>query len=118
VGLQPRFSFITQAGGVVGAVIGQLPVAGERVPHGSTVVLSISVPGTVPDVSGMPLERARAALQNAGYRIGNIAQTQEGDSGRVVRTEPGANADFKAGSSVTIYYNGAIVTPEPGSSPH
>ncbi len=38
----------------------------------------------------------------AGYQIGNIVQTQEGDEGKVVRTEPEANASLRPGESVNI----------------
>ncbi len=69
--------------------------------------LSIAVPGTVPDVTGMTLDAARTALQNAGYRVGNVAITQQGDEGKVVRTEPEANATLHPGEAVTIYYNAA-----------
>jgi beta-lactam-binding protein with PASTA domain len=62
----------------------------------------VAVPGSVPDVAGQPLDVAKAALIAAGYQIGNIVQSQEGEEGKVVRTEPEANANLRPGESVNI----------------
>jgi serine/threonine-protein kinase len=104
-GLQPTFVYIVQVGTPSGTVLDEFPAGGTQKARGSEVRLSIAVPGTIPDVTGQALDAARTALQNAGYRVGNVAITQQGDVGKVVRTEPEANAALHPGEAVTIYYN-------------
>ncbi len=104
-GLEATFVYIVQAGTPSGTVLDEFPAGGTQKARGSQVRLSIAVPGTVPDVTGSTLDAARTALQNAGYRVGNVAITDQGDEGKVVRTEPEANAALHPGEAVTIYYN-------------
>ncbi len=80
----------------------QNPAAGSKLKKGGKVTILVSVPGSVPDVSGQTLDQAKAALAAAGYQIGNIVQTQEGAEGTVVRTEPEANSNLRPGESVNI----------------
>ena len=52
----------------------QIPYSGTTAPKGSTVVLYLGTEydvetGTVPDVTGMTVEQANAALSNAGFNI-------------------------------------------------
>lgn len=59
----------------VGMVISQKPRAGTSVAEGSQVAITISlgeeiVMVEVPDVTNMPLEEARAALEEAGLKLG------------------------------------------------
>ena len=104
-GLQATFVYIVQTGTPSGTVLDEFPAGGSQKQRGSQVRLSIAVPGTVPDVTGLTLDAARTALQNAGYRVGNVAITQQGDEGKVIRTEPEANAALHPDEAVTIYYN-------------
>jgi serine/threonine-protein kinase len=103
----------TNAGGTVTA---QQPGPGTTAKRGSKVAIFIGVPGTVPDVAGMTLDGAKAALEKNGYQSGNIAFTADcvgaaagdsspcpNDEGKIVRTEPEANKDVKPGEAVTIY---------------
>ncbi len=87
----------------------QNPSAGTKAKKGTKVQIIVSVPGTVPDVSGMSLNDAKAALSAAGYKVGNITYTQEPGSpdGSVVRTEPVANTNLNPGESVNITVEGA-----------
>ena len=64
----------------------------------------MSVSGSIPDVTGMSLDEAKRALIDQGYQIGNIAYTQDSslEDGKVVRTEPEANASVKPGESVNL----------------
>jgi serine/threonine-protein kinase len=105
-GLQATFVFIVQVGTPTGTVLDEFPAGGMQKTRGSQVRLSIAVPGKVPDVAGNLLDAARTTLENAGYRIGNVATTSQGDPGKVVRTYPEANAALHPGETVTIYYNG------------
>jgi serine/threonine-protein kinase len=89
-------------------VAAQNPAAGEAAKKGSKVQIIVSVPGTVPDVSGMTLDAAKAALVASGYKVGNIVYTQEQGTqdGAVVRTEPEANSPLNPGESVNVTVNG------------
>jgi beta-lactam-binding protein with PASTA domain len=86
-------------------VVAQDPGAPATGPRRTTVTLSIAVAGTVPDVSNMTLDDAKRAILTNGYNIGNVALSQEGAIGKVVRTEPEANAALRPGEAVTIYYH-------------
>ena len=82
----------------------QDPPAGAKLKKGSAVQLFISVPGSVPDVSGMTIDDAKRTLTAAGYKVGNVAYTDEGNvqPGQVVRSEPEASMQLTPGESVNI----------------
>ena len=80
--------------------------AKRNAPRNTTVTISVAVPGTVPDVTDMSLDAAKAAILANGYTVGNVAVTQDGTTGKVARTEPEANAALRPGEAVTIYYHG------------
>jgi serine/threonine-protein kinase len=88
-----------------GQVIGEDPSQGTPAEKGSTIRITLSVSGEVPDTNGMPLEQAKAQLADYGYSIGNVTPTTEGAGGRVVRTEPEAGTKLAPGSPVNIYVN-------------
>ncbi|MDQ6931071.1 MAG: PASTA domain-containing protein, partial [Candidatus Eremiobacteraeota bacterium] len=115
-------SILTQAGFKVvtqpslqrdanGTIIQQSPDPGTLLSRGSTVTITLSVPGAVPDVNGMSLDDAKTTLAAAGYTVGNIAITKEGANGKVVRTEPEVGTTKRPGEAVTIYVNGPSTTP-------
>ncbi len=110
-GLAPRLQYIVDATDASGSVVAQDPPAQTTVPKHSTVTLSVAVAGTVPDVSAMTLDDAKRAIVANGYTIGNVALSQDGDPGKVVRTEPDANAALRPGEAVTIYYHPVAATP-------
>jgi serine/threonine-protein kinase len=122
-GLMQRLEYSLQPGDPVGTVLDESPSAGSAVRHGDTVTLTVVVSGIVPDVSGMSLDQARTALQNAGYAVGNVAYTQSGSDGKVASTEPEAGSSLRPGETVTIYYNGGTggeaspAAPVPSSAP-
>jgi serine/threonine-protein kinase len=115
-GFVPVITYIADPTNAGGTVTAQQPGPGVSAKRGSSVTIFIGVPGTVPDVSGMTVEQAKAALVKNGYQSGNIAFTADcpgaaaaeptpcpADEGKVVRTEPEANADVKPGEAVTMY---------------
>jgi eukaryotic-like serine/threonine-protein kinase len=106
-GLLTHIVYLPQIGTPTGTVIAQTPPATSAVRRGDTITLTIAVPGLVPSVADMTLDQAEKALANAGYAVGNVAYTQEGTEGHVVRTEPEAGASLRPGEAVTIYYNSA-----------
>ncbi len=101
-GFVPSLTYDVEPANAPQNVTSQTPPAGTKAKKGSKATIMVAVPGTVPDVSGQPLDVAKAALIAAGYQIGNIVQTQEGDEGKVVRTEPEADASLRPGESVNI----------------
>jgi beta-lactam-binding protein with PASTA domain/tRNA A-37 threonylcarbamoyl transferase component Bud32 len=119
-GFVPRISYNVDPTNAGGTVTAQQPAPGSSAKRGSTVAIFIGVPGTVPDVAGMTLDDAKAALEKNGYQSGNIAFTTDcvgatadataacpSDEGKIVRTEPEANKDVKPGEAVTLYVHRA-----------
>jgi serine/threonine-protein kinase len=84
----------------------QEPVAGASASTAAPVAISVAVPGTIPDVSGLALGDAKRILARNGYLIGQIVMLGDGQpgNGKVVRTDPGAGRQLDANESVTIYY--------------
>jgi len=90
-----------------GVILDQDTTAGSQLARGSTVTVTLSVPGEVPDTEGETIDSARAALEAAGYSIGAIQYTTaEGAGGKVVRTQPEVGTQLSPGSSVTLVVNG------------
>lgn len=116
-GFAPQVSYSVQPGINAGNVIGETPDAGTRASRGTTVSLVVAVSGVVPDVSGMALDAARAALQGSGYVVGNVAETQDGSDGKVARTEPAAGTRLRPGESILIYQNTLGSGPQPADEP-
>ncbi|HEX3466897.1 MAG TPA: Stk1 family PASTA domain-containing Ser/Thr kinase [Candidatus Elarobacter sp.] len=83
----------------------QQPDAGSPANKGSKVTIFLSVSGTVPDVTGMTPDAAKAALLAQGYQVGSIAYTSDSTvtEGLVARTEPEAEANVKPGETVNLY---------------
>ena len=88
-----------------GQVIALDPQPATPAEKGSTIRMTLSVSGEVPDTNGMTIEQAKAQLADYGYTIGNVTPTTEGANGRVVRTEPEAGTKVAPGSPVNIYVN-------------
>ncbi|MHB8146140.1 MAG: Stk1 family PASTA domain-containing Ser/Thr kinase [Vulcanimicrobiaceae bacterium] len=90
-----------------GTIVAQAPAPGSQAMQGSTVGVTLSVPGEVPDTEGMTIGQAHDALAAAGYSIGTMTYTSiEGANGHVVRTEPEVGTNLAPGSSVTLIVNG------------
>ena len=109
-GFKPVVEYTTEKG-ADGTIVQQIPDPGTQLPRGSSVRITLAVPGEVPDVGGMTLEDAKATLEAAGYTVGNVAITKEGADGKVVRTEPEAGTAKRPGEAVTIYVNGPSTAP-------
>jgi serine/threonine-protein kinase len=107
VDLSPHIVYLVQPDTPPGTVIDQAPPASSAARRGQMMNLTIAVPGIVPNVAGMSLDQAQRALAACGYAVGNVAYTQEGMDGKVIRTEPEAGAPLRPGEAVTIYYNNA-----------
>ena len=112
LGLDSVTEFVVDPTASIGTVLKQTPGASSAVKKGSTVVLAIAVPGTVPDVAAKTPAIAQVLLQSAGYKVGNTAFVQEGTEGTVVRTEPGAGASLRPGETVMLYVSGTPTEPQ------
>jgi eukaryotic-like serine/threonine-protein kinase len=90
-----------------GTVVGSNPAVGAQVPKvGQKVTLQIAREPEIamPNVVGQESQTAQQLLQQAGFQVS--VQSEQSDSvpsGRVTRTDPGANARVKRGSSVTMF---------------
>jgi len=90
-----------------GTVTDQNPQAGEKYPAKTTVTITVSTgPGeaAVPDVTSFTVDSATAALKNVGLTVGAVDQVDDPsvDKGKVIETNPKANASVPAGSAVTL----------------
>jgi serine/threonine-protein kinase len=86
-----------------GTVVAQTPAEGQA-PRGSAVQLDVSKGPelvTVPDLGGMSREQAEAALKAAGLKA-NI-NARPGPGGAVRFQDPGAGAQVRKGSTVTVF---------------
>ncbi len=97
-------AYTVDAANPTGKISLQQPAAGTKTKKGAPVAIYVSVSGSVPDVSGQPLDDAKRALISQGYQVGGIAYTQDSSlqDGMVVRTEPEANSQLKPGEVVNI----------------
>ncbi len=89
-------------------VLRQDPSSRRKAEKGSEVVLSVSGgPGTVevPAVDGDPVDKAKAALQNDGLKVGEVIPEASDtvEKGIVIRTSPRAGQDVQRGTTVKIY---------------
>jgi eukaryotic-like serine/threonine-protein kinase len=93
-----------------GSIVAQDPLAGQ-VAAGSTVTITLSVSGEVPDTDGMTVDAAEKLLESYGYKVARRQYTTAvGAGGKVIGTDPGAGTALSPGSSVTVTVNG---TPPP-----
>jgi eukaryotic-like serine/threonine-protein kinase len=91
-----------------GTVVLQDPAANASVPQGSTVNVTVSVSGEVPDTVGMLPDAATRKLAAFGYSVQKIEYTTTvGAGGKVVGTVPEAGTDLAPPSSVTLIVNGS-----------
>ncbi len=90
-----------------GSVVSQNPAAGTAASSGMAVDLVLSkgpTPVSVPDVAGMTLEAARAAITAAGLTPGTVTQQYSPTvpAGNVIGQTPAAGADAAAGAAVAM----------------
>ena len=86
-----------------GKVISLSPAPGTEVPRDSEVVVVVSKGPdlvAVPDLEGLTLDEAEAALEAAGLALG---QDCCASNGRVVGSDPGAGTRVRRGSAVNVF---------------
>ena len=93
-------------------VYAQSPAAGEKVAEGSNVTLYVSKGKdvvTVPSLTGMTLDEARAALEEAGLQVGEVKYSSSSSSSigvnQVMNQSPSAYASVPRDSYVNIVLN-------------
>ena len=89
-----------------GQVLAQDPKAGDPLPKGSVVKLTVSSGpegAKVPDVSKLTEADATDILERAGFVVAVLRQPSAGDVDRVFKTDPDAGTELAKGETVTIY---------------
>lgn len=91
-----------------GTIVAQDPAATTQLAQGSTVTVTVSVPGEIPDTEGMPVDKAKETLSAAGYGVNKTQYTTTaGAGGRVVGTDPAVGTPLSPGTAVTLIVNGS-----------
>jgi eukaryotic-like serine/threonine-protein kinase len=68
--------------------------------------LRLTARATVPTVAGLTQEIARDRLRKAGFTVSTVPQNHTTiKSGRVIKTDPPANARVRKGSEVALYFS-------------
>lgn len=100
-----------------GRVIGVAPGAGEKVPRGSTVTLTVSArkeesrTETVPEVLGRGRDEAESAIERAGFEVETVVAREsdrkqaDRNEGLVWKQSPAGGSEATEGSTVTIWVN-------------
>ncbi|MFF5495916.1 Stk1 family PASTA domain-containing Ser/Thr kinase [Streptomyces aquilus] len=92
-----------------GSVLDQDPVFGKEVERGSAITLTVAVEikkSTVPDVSGLTCDEAKARMTQSNLTGNCVTDTQTEDDNlvnKVISTDPGIGNSVDKGSTVTIH---------------
>ena len=90
-----------------GIVLEQLPVSGSTVRTGDTVKVTVSAGpemARLPDLSGMQLEEAQAALEQMGLKVASVSRVADSDMARncVVQQKPVKGTILRNGDGVEL----------------
>ena len=90
-----------------GTVIKQDPKAGTKISRGQTVDITVSKGKqshkvSVPDVTGVSLDAAKAALQNRGLRVGSVSKQESRQAAGTVISQSPASGEVEEGSSISL----------------
>lgn len=106
IGLNAQITYRVQSD-ANGSIVDQQPLPGSTMAAGSSVTLTLSVPGAVPDTEGMSVSDARMTLVAAGYVVGSMSYTTKaGADGKVIGTSPDVGTTLPPGSIVGLIVNG------------
>jgi serine/threonine-protein kinase len=86
-------------------VVSQSPAGGTQADKGSQVAITVSKGQEqveVPDVVGMDVKAARAALRGAGFKVTTVKEPTAGGDNTVTAQTPGGGSKQDKGSEVTI----------------
>lgn len=92
-----------------GTILTQDPEAGTNADKGTKINITISdgkgkEKGTVPSLTGKSLEEAKAAISNAGFKVGNITYDESNvyGNGYVMWQQYAANTSLEKGETIDI----------------
>jgi eukaryotic-like serine/threonine-protein kinase len=106
IGLVPEFVDTPSNDVEEDHVIGLADDTPERLPQGSTVMVELSsgpAGPPIPDVTGWDYDDARDALRDLGLDVDRTNEaSDEYESGKVIRTEPGADESVDEGGTVVV----------------
>lgn len=89
-----------------GSVLDQSPPSGIRAPRGTTIALAVSAGQhqvVVPDVVGMTLDGAKAALETGGLDVGDVSERPSAHPrGEVLFSTPAAGGSVTLPASVAL----------------
>ena len=91
-----------------GTVISQDPRSGTRISKGQSVDITVSKGQkikkiSVPDVKGVPSDRARTMIEGSGLKVGSIVEEESSQAaGTVVSQSPAGGAEVDSGSAVRL----------------
>lgn len=95
----------------VGTVVAQSPIAGQRLPPGAEVQLALSQ-GTprafVPDLVGLPAERAASLARRAGFEVRTRDELSTGPPGRVLRVDPRPGTEIVLPAEIVVVVSVAL----------
>src|SRR4051812_49195789 len=95
-------------------VVTQSPAAGTEVDKGSQVTITVSKGQEqveIPDVVGMDVKSARAALRGAGFKVTTVKEPTPGGQNTVTAQTPDGGSKADKGSEVTI----TVASPDSGN---
>jgi serine/threonine-protein kinase len=105
-----------------GSIFFQNPSGGANVEPGTAVDVTVSLGPEqveVPEVYGLSVAEARAALSNVGLNSTTFEVEGDEPAGTALSTDPGVGAMLDPGSTVTLYYSAGpppVTTPSPDTS--
>ena len=108
MGLRLGSSYETFSDEEVGTVISQDPRSGARISKGQTVDITVSkgqkVKKTnVPNVKGVPIDRARSMIEESNLKVGTVAQEENSQAaGTVTAQSPAAGTEVDEGPAVRL----------------
>lgn len=90
-----------------GTVIATDPKAGSKVTKGQSVDITVSkgkkeTKNTVPDVTNLQVEGAKAALTSAGFKVSVTKEESSKAAGTVISQTPAGGSSVTAGSTITL----------------
>lgn len=97
-------SFTTQKSDEAeGTVLSVDPEEGQKVRAGTAIAVVVAEPYRIPDVSGMTVDQATAAVQDAGFApYVQYSYTEDVAEGTVLGTSPGPGEVAASGSDVAV----------------
>ncbi len=98
-----------------GTVLEQTPKAGERVSSGTeiNIVLAQGRAFTMPDVVGYQLNTVQDGLESEGLLVNVIEVGNQEQAGTILKQQPAADTQIRAGSPITLTVSGGTDAPIP-----